>query len=239
MTTPREAFAEIASRADGEIDLAAAALWIAAEEYPDLVVAQELARLDALAAGAAERVDADGPLAARVTALNRYLFSEQAFRGNRDDYYDPRNSYLNEVLARRLGIPISLALVYLAVAERLGLEAAGISFPGHFLLECRDASGEQQVVDAFAGRTLSLDECRRRLSAAAGRPVALDPKIHLRAATRREVSLRVLTNLKQIFVGRGDFGRALSCSDRILLLTPDSPREHKEREAFRARVRLH
>ncbi|MGH0031210.1 MAG: SirB1 family protein, partial [Myxococcota bacterium] len=171
MTTPREAFAEIASLPDADIDLAEAALWIAAEEYPELDVAAELAKLDALAADAALRLAGHERLPDRVGALNRFLFSELAFRGNRDDYYDPRNSYLNEVLERRLGIPISLSLVYLAVAERAGVEAAGISFPGHFLLKC---TGEALVVvDAFQGTTLSREECQRRLDAVAGRPVAL------------------------------------------------------------------
>jgi len=238
VTTPREAFARIAARQDAEIDLAEAALWIAAEEYPQLVVADAMARLDALGAAAATRVARDPRLAPRVEALNHFLFAEQGFRGNRDDYYDPRNSYLNEVLERRLGIPISLSLVYLAVAERAGIEAAGISFPGHFLLKCSGGEGEL-VVDAFAGTTLEAAECQRRLTAAAGRPISLDPAIHLRAASRREILVRMLTNLKQIFVGRGDFGSALSCSDRILLLLPDSPREHKERAALRARVRMH
>jgi regulator of sirC expression with transglutaminase-like and TPR domain len=238
VSSPREAFARIAARPDPEIDLAEAALWIAAEEYPDLVVADELDRLDALGAAAAARVAREERLAPRVEALNHFLFTEQGFRGNRDDYYDPRNSYLNEVLERRLGIPISLSLVYLAVAGRAGIEASGISFPGHFLLKCSGSEGEL-VVDAFAGATLGIAECQRRLSAAAGRPIPLDPALHLRAASPREILVRVLTNLKQIFVGRADFGSALSCSDRILLLVPDAPREHKEREALRARVRMH
>jgi regulator of sirC expression with transglutaminase-like and TPR domain len=261
MIAPRDAFARVVARPDGEIDLAEAALWIAAEDHPDMVVDDELAKLDSLGARAAERIAGTDPLALRVTALNRFLFEEQGFRGNRDDYYDPRNSYLNEVLRRRVGIPISLSLVYLAVAGRAGVQAAGICFPGHFLLKCsatapapepaarprRTATGPRAwrggegevVVDAFAGSMLSVAECQRRLDAAAGRPVPLYPALHLRAASHREILVRVLANLKQIFVGRGDFGAALSCSDRILLLAPDSPREHKEREALRARVRLH
>lgn len=255
MSSPREAFARLARRPDPEIDLAEAALWIAAEEYPDLVVDDEMARLDALGSAAAARVEAAPSFPARVAALNRFLFVEERFRGNRDDYYDPRNSYLNEVLERRVGIPISLALVYLAVADRAGIEAAGISFPGHFLCKCvggesardrppidLDSEGvgdELVVIDAFAGGVVPLEECERRLSAAAGRPVRLDPEIHLRGASHREILVRVLGNLKQIFVGRGDYGAALSCSDRILLLFPDASRERAEREALRARVPLH
>ena len=237
MITPREAFARIAARADAEIPLAEAALWIAAEEYPDLVVEDELAKLDALGDAAATRLAVGDPLALRVQALNRFLYTEQGFRGNREDYYDPRNSYLNEVLERRLGIPITLSLVYLEVARRAGIEAAGISFPGHFLLKC--IGDGERVVDPFAGVELSPAECQRRLSAVAGRPVPLDPALHLRAASPREILVRVLTNLKQIHVARADFGGALSCSDRILLLVPDSTREHKEREVLRARVRIH
>ncbi len=250
MRSPRDEFARIAALKDSGIDLAEAALWIAAEEYPGLDVPAYLARLDDLAQAAAPTLPKGADLSFRVAHLNRFLFVECGFRGNRNAYYDPRNSYLNEVIERRLGIPITLSLVYMAVAERVGLDTSGLSFPGHFLLKCVgerqagvDASadeGEREVVvDAFAGGTLSFAECEGRLSAAAGRPVALDPALHLRAASRREVLVRVLTNLKQIFLSRDDHGAALSCCDRILLLTPGAPRELEERDALRARVRVH
>lgn len=239
MTSPRDAFARIARLPDAEIDLAEAALWIAAEEHPGVDVAESLRRLDALAEALAPGWPQGGTLADRVARLNRYLFAEQGFRGNLRDYYDPRNSYLDQVIDRRLGIPITLAIVYMAVASRLGLDCRGISFPGHFLVKCVDADEGELVVDAFSGALVSRAECQRRLDAVAGRRLRLDPALHLRAASAREILVRVLANLKQIFHAKGDLAGALACCDRILLLTPDAPLEQRERDALRARVRVH
>jgi regulator of sirC expression with transglutaminase-like and TPR domain len=236
--SPRDEFARAAGAAADEIDLAAAALWIAAEEVPGLDVPAYLARLEALAGALAPAWPADAALALRVACLNRFLFEEQGFRGNTADYYDPRNSYLNEVIDRKLGIPITLSIVYIAVARHLGLDARGISFPGHFLVKCLGAEG-YVVVDAFAGAALSRSECQERLGAVAGREVALDPALHLRAATGSEVLVRTLSNLKQIYLARGDLAGTLSCVDRILLLTPDDPLERRDRDALRGRLPVH
>ncbi len=225
---PRERFAEIAERPDAAIDLAEAALWIAAEEYPSLDVAAYLARLDALAAGAAPSVHAAADDASRVARLNRFLFVEQGFRGNRDDYYDPRNSFLSDVLERRTGIPIALSLVYLAVGRRLGLDVRGISFPGHFLVKHVGSAGEI-VIDPFERAVLDRDACQRHLDAALPVPEPLRPEQHLRAASAREILARMLGNLKRIFAARHDLERTLACCDRILLLLPDSPAELRVR----------
>jgi regulator of sirC expression with transglutaminase-like and TPR domain len=239
VTSPRAELARIAGLPDAEIDLAEAALWIAAEEHAGVDVRACLRRLDALAEALARDWPARGGLADRVARLNRHLFAEHGFRGNQRDYYDPRNSFLDQVIERRLGIPITLAIVYMAVARRLGLDARGISFPGHFLVKCVDPREGELVVDAFAGSVVSLAECQRRLDAAAGRHLRLDPAVHLRAATPREILVRVLGNLKQIFHAKGDLAGALACCDRILLLTPDEPMAQRERDALRARVRVH
>jgi regulator of sirC expression with transglutaminase-like and TPR domain len=225
---PRARFTEIAALPDAAIDLAEAALWIAAEEYPALDVASCLARIDALAAEAAPALRGAPDEAARVAALNRFLFVERGFRGNRDDYYDPRNSFLNEVLERRVGIPITLSLVYLAVGRRLGLELFGISFPGHFLLKCL-VPGGFLVVDAFEREILDLDACQRRLDAALPVPALLQPELHLRAAAPREILARLLGNLKQIYAAEGDLERTLGCCDRILLLAPHALSELRDR----------
>jgi regulator of sirC expression with transglutaminase-like and TPR domain len=238
VSSPRDAFTRIATGPDAGIDLAEASLWIAAEEYRALDVAGYLARLAAMAWQLASDWPRDADLATRVARLNRFLFVEQGLRGNRDDYYDPRNSFLNEVIDRGLGIPITLCIVYIAVGRRLGLDVRGISFPGHFLAKCVD-DAEQIVVDAFAGGALSPVECQRRLDAVNERPVPLDLALHLRAASNHEILVRVLSNLKQIYVSRGDLEGALSCSDRILLLTPSAPLELRDRDALRRRVRLH
>jgi len=223
----RERFAALVAPGVQEIDLAEAALWIAAEEYPDLDVAAYLARLDALAEQAAPALRAAGNLAARIEALNRFLFQEQGFAGNREEYDDLRNSYLNEVLDRRRGIPITLSLVYVEVARRLGLRAFGISFPGHFLAKV--VGGEETVVDAFFGRVLSRRECQERLEAVVASPVELRPELHLRAATPRETLVRMLANLKHAGIRSGDTLRALGASERILLVEPGAVSELRER----------
>ena len=153
--------------------------------------------------------------------LNRFLFSEQGFSAA-SEYYDPRNSYLNEVLERRCGIPITLALVYIAVARRAGIDARGVAFPGHFLVRC-PAQDEERIVDAFHGRTISFAECAARLANALGPDTPLRPELHLRDASARETLVRMLANLQRIFAGSGDAERLLACCDRIVLLTPRDP----------------
>jgi regulator of sirC expression with transglutaminase-like and TPR domain len=225
--SPRDRFAAIASAKESEIALDEAALWIAAEEYAGLDVSAYLARLDSLAEGAGARLEGARSDAERVGRLNRFLFLEEGFGGNRSDYYDPRNSYLNEVLDRRSGIPITLSLVYIAVGRRLGLRVEGIGFPGHFLVKWR---GEQElIIDAFQGETLSLEDCQDRLASAAGQSVALHPELHLRTAGAHEILTRLLGNLKQIFVQRQDWNRALDCCERTLLVCPDAPHELRDR----------
>jgi len=224
----RDRFAELASRRDeslGPSELELGATLIAAEEYPDLDHAGVRDAFEALAARARERLaESDG--AERVERLNRFLFGEEGFAGARE-YYDPRNSYLNEVLARRCGIPITLAIVYIAVARRAGLDARGISFPGHFLVRC--AGRDEQLIDAFHGRTITLGECEARLVSALGPGAELRPELHLRDASSREILLRMLANLSRIFAHSGDAERLLACCDRIVLLTPADPAALRDR----------
>jgi regulator of sirC expression with transglutaminase-like and TPR domain len=224
---PRERFAEIAALPDAAIDLAEAALQVAAEEYAALDVGLCLARIDALADEAAPRIEAAQESTERVAELVRF-FTEHGFRGNTLDYYDPRNSFLNEVLERRIGIPITLSLVYLSVGRRLGIPFHGVSFPGHFLLRC-DVPEGLVVVDAFEQAILDRDACQRRLDAALPVPARLDPELHLRPASAREILARLLGNLKRIWAARGDLERTLGCCDRILLLAPDEPGELRDR----------
>lgn len=230
VSAPRERFAELARGDDADIDLAAAALWIAAEAYPGLDIERYLRMLDELAREAGASVLADAP-AERVSELLRFLFSEQRFVGNTDDYYDPRNSMLNEVLDRRTGIPISLALLVVEVARRIGLELCGVSFPGHFLV--RTADEPPTLVDAFSGRILEREECEVLLRKALGKDASLEPE-HLRAASAREVLVRMLANLKRIYLQREDLEAALACSDRLLMLLPDTPLELRDRGLIHA-----
>jgi len=226
MSEARQQFAAAVSRPDDRIDLAEAALLIAREEYPELEVGAYLRRLDELAATARPSVNPDSPAAEQVAQLNRFMFVERGFAGNRDNYYDPRNSYLNEVLDRRTGIPISLSLVYAEVAQRLDLPVYGVSFPGHFLVKYVGTS--EIIVDPFFGMVITRQECWQRLHGIYGSKARLEPRM-LRPASHREILVRLLSNLKQIYVDTADFDRALACVDRILLLQPDDARELRDR----------
>ncbi len=241
----RRRFAALAARPDAEIGLAEAALLLAAEEYPDLDMRHYRRVLDGLCDGARARVG-EAAIGARgglgpcevVGALNRYLFEECGFRGNRDAYYDPRNSFLNEVLDRRLGIPISLALLYIEVGRRAGLPLVGIGFPGHFLVGC-DAPEGRLLIDPYEGGKLLTElDCIAILTQLHGRRVPL-ARHYLAPIGPRAFLVRMLANLKAIYLAREDYCRALAAVERILLLTPDAAEErrdrgllHLKREAF-------
>ena len=213
-------------------DLARAALAVAREEYPDLDEAAYLGRLDELAAGVLSGLPSGASAQRREGRINTWLFHEQGFAGNRDDYYDPRNSYLNEVLDRRLGIPLTLCIVYMEVGKRCGLRVDGIGFPGHFLCKVHLGDGEL-VVDPFhGGKLLGTPELKQRLAAAVGDKVRFDPRV-LRAAEPREILVRMLQNLRSVYQERSDMPRALSAVDRILLLQPGNTRELRERAQLR------
>ena len=243
----RERFAEIASGSAAEIDLAEAALWIAAEARPDLDVAAYRVRLVELALRAQPRLA--GALSARECAatLTRFLHDEVGLRGNRDEYYDPRNSYLCDVLDRGLGIPITLSIVWIDVARRLGQRAEGIAFPGHFLAKLQPGGGRRApgergppsevVVDCFSGRLLSEGECRALLEQALGRAAVWKPEL-LAAAPPRQILARLLRNLLPIHTQRGELGAALACCDRIALVEPESAGEMRALAAeLRRRLR--
>jgi regulator of sirC expression with transglutaminase-like and TPR domain len=217
------------------VDLARAALAVAREEYPDLDEAAYLGRLDELAAGALAGLPSGASPQRRVGRINAWLFHEQGFAGNRDDYYDPRNSYLNEVLDRRLGIPLTLCIVYMEVGKRCGLRVDGVGFPGHFLCKVQLGDGEL-VVDPFhRGQLLGMPELKERLSAAVGDKVRFDPRV-LRAAQPREILVRMLQNLRAVYQERNDMPRALSAVDRILLLQPGNTRGLRERAQLREQL---
>jgi len=237
VASPRERFRESIQGSDGKIDLAEAALWIAAEDSQPIDVADYMLRLDSIAAEVEPGVRLACSDRARVEVLNRSLFVDQHFSGNRDDYYDPRNSWLNDVLDRKLGIPISLAIVYIAVAQRLGLDVCGISFPGHFLL--KHVGAAETVVDPFVGRILDREDCRELLAAVGASDAEFRPALQLRAATNREILVRLLSNLKYIWLRRSDFERALACCDRILLLAPDAPEFLRDRGLVHEHLECH
>ena len=235
MTSPTtKRLLDLMGRPDDDIDLAEAALLVAAEEYPELDLPGYLAQLDALAETLRRRLAPDLPVPQQIEALNRYLFEELGFRPNPADYYDPRNSFLNDVLDRRLGIPLTLSIVYIEVGRRLGLPLSGVSFPGHFLVRCA-VSGGMVIIDPYSsGISLSIEDLRERLKLLKGDDVPSEEQVAamLGAAAKSDVLVRMLRNLKAIYANRGDLERALSCSQRILLIAPDNADELRERAAL-------
>ncbi len=210
------------------IDLARAALAVAREEYPDLDEARYLRLLESIATSVQAGLPHGATVERRVGRLNACLFHELGFAGNQDDYYDPRNSFLNEVLDRRVGIPITLSIVYMEVGRRCGLRIDGVSFPGHFLCKVHLEGGEL-IIDPFhRGQLLGVEDLKKRLASAVGEQVRFDPRV-LRAARPREILVRMLQNLRSVYEDRNDVPRALSAVDRLLLLAPEDVRGLRER----------
>ena len=236
MTSPAEQFAALVDRPEGNVDVARAALVYALNEYPELDVGACLARLDALGESARARIDDAGrePFAA-LDALNEFLFEEEGFAGNTKAYRDPRNSFLNEVLERRLGIPITLSVVYCEVAARAGLPVRGVGFPGHFLVR-HDAPQGEIFLDPFnAGRILNDEELQEMLARFAGPEAGLE-EAHLRPATARETLARMLRNLKGIYAAGAAQEKLLWVTELLLLLEPDVPEEIRDRGAVLANL---
>ena len=218
--------------------LAQAALVIARIEYPRLDVPAYLAKLDAMGALAEHAIQChvdttgDASTLSCITAMNRYLFEELHFVGNRDKYEDPRNSCLNEVLDRRTGIPITLSVVYMEIARRAGLQIEGINFPGHFLVRCPDLdshSGGSLIIDPFhAGALLSEHDCRLLLQRHVGSEVAFNRSL-LAPTTRLQIVARMLLNLKRIYVHMRSFPQARDVTELLLSLTPSALNELRDR----------
>ena len=232
----RRLFGEMASRPDGEVDLAEAALLIAEEEYPGLDRSRYLGALDELARAAARRTGGETEPHAIVNALSDYLFEEVGFHANESEYYDPRNSFLNEVLDRRLGIPITLSLVYSEVARRLRLPVVGVGMPGHFVVKFV-APHEEIIIDPFhRGLILTREDCARLVEGASGGVVQFRQE-HLAAVSRKGILTRILNNLKGIYLRQKDLERALGVVERLLLVNPDSLSELRDRGLIRYRLR--
>jgi regulator of sirC expression with transglutaminase-like and TPR domain len=225
----RREFSMLAAREP--IPLARGALLLAKEEYPDLDVEKCLDQLAALAREAEPAVRAGADTIEKIQLLSDFLFTRKGFEGNREQFGDPRNSFLNDVIERRLGIPITLSVVYIEVGRRLGLNLFGVSFPTHFLVKAIDERGEL-IIDPFnGGAILSLDEIRARLTQIYGQPVDVNPAM-LKAVGARQILVRMLRNLKGIYTNASDWPRALAAMDRILLLDPRSLEELLERGAL-------
>jgi regulator of sirC expression with transglutaminase-like and TPR domain len=233
MNAVRSEFGRLVAREP--IPLARGALLIAKEEYPDLDVEHYLDRMTALARQAESLVSVGANTVERVQLLSGFLFDEQGFAGNREEYSDPRNSFLNQVLERRRGIPITLSVIYLDIGRRLGLNLYGVSFPAHFLVKAVDERGEL-IIDPFnGGEILGLEEICARLAQVYGRPMELEPAM-LRAVGARQILTRMLRNLKSIYMTAGDWRRSLAALDRILMVDARAADELLERAGLYERL---
>jgi len=231
-----EPFAQLIARGDARIDLARACLLIAEDAYPGLDVERYLGEIERMAMRVRGQLPKDCGAEERVVALNQFLYGELGYWGNTDDYYDPRNSYLNEVIERKTGIPITLSILYMELGRRVGLPLEGISFPGHFLVRLRMRGG-MLVLDPFSGGApQSEDELRSRVKRVIPDGVADDLPASelpldqfLEPATNRQILSRLLRNLKGIYRDADKPERMLEVLNRMLLLTPDASAELRER----------
>ena len=227
------------SREDASIDLATAALAIARTEYPALDTPYYLTRLENLAERVRSRMRSSPTARETVALLNRVLFDEQGLRGNRDDYYDPRNSFLNDVLDRKLGIPITLSVIYMDVARRVGFPIAGTGMPGHFLLKHYDVMDGEIIIDPFnRGRIVGNAECQQRLNEIYSGQIELQPEF-LQPVTHRDILTRLLNNLRQIYFTQRNFRKGLATLDLLLTIPPRSPELLRERALVRLNLEQH
>jgi regulator of sirC expression with transglutaminase-like and TPR domain len=232
----RLAFAQLVRQPETAIDLAEATLLIAKEEYPGLDVPAYLARFDEM--GADVRMLA-GPIQdprRLIAGLREYLFQHLGFRGNTDNYYDPRNSFLNEVLDRRIGIPITLSAVYLEVARRIGLRVHGVGMPGHFLVKYVGPC-EEIVIDPFGGgRIVSSADCQQMLDHVFDGKRRFEPGM-LAIVGTRTILTRMLANLKVIYFNDEQYDKALSIVERLLILHPQNACEIRDRGLLSCQLR--
>jgi regulator of sirC expression with transglutaminase-like and TPR domain len=199
------------------LDVAEVSLSLARDEYPRLDVEACLGEIVSMAHEARRYVRGDLP--GRVQGLCRYLFHDMGFRGNVKDYYDPLNSYFNQVLERRTGIPITLSALVMAVGRRAGLQVEGIGLPGHFIVRVGDGAGSLLVDPFHGGRQLSGTDCENLVRQATGAPIALSP-LSLEPIPLGLMLRRMLNNLKGIYLGLEDFARAIRIMERMLQLNP-------------------
>ncbi len=230
--TPLEYFSALV-QSDDHFPLLEAAVSLAQDEYPDLDVQQVLGDVDQLLARLKRRLPADAAPLQRLRVLNQFFFRDLSFGGNVNDYSDPDNSHLNVVLRTRRGIQISLAVLWLELAQGLGLNARGVCFPGHFMLKVNLPKG-QVVIDPFTGQSLSREELSERLEPYKRRSGLVDDfevplGLYLQAAPPRDIIARMLRNLKEIHRAQEDWQRAIAVQDRLVVLLPDAWSEYRDR----------
>ncbi|WP_291011502.1 tetratricopeptide repeat protein [Hydrogenophaga sp.] len=230
--TPLGYFAALVGE-DDSLPLLEAAAAIAQDEYPELDVQQVLGDVDQLLARVKRRsAEATGPMQ-RLRVLNQFFFRDMGFGGNVNNYYDPDNSYVNVLLKTRRAIPITLAVLWLELAQGLGLKARGVNFPGHFMVKVNLPNG-QVVIDPFTGQSLSREDLSERLEPYKRRNGLVDDfdvpvGLYLQAAGPREILARMLRNLKEVHRTQEDWLRLIAVQDRLLILLPDAWVEYRDR----------
>jgi len=227
-------------QSDAQFPLLEAAISLAQDEYPHLDVQQVLGEVDQLLARVKRRIPADAPATHRLRILNQYFFRDLNFGGNVNDFYDPDNSYLSVVLHSRRGIPVSLAVLWLELAQGLGLSARGVSFPGHFMVKVNLPQG-QAVIDPLTGQSISREELAARLEPyrdgdglEEGQEVPLG--LYLQVAPPRQIIARMLRNLKEIHKTQADWQRLVAVQDRLLVLLPQAWDEYRDRGLVHAEL---
>jgi len=211
----------LAQNPTAPLDVATLALQLARDEYPDLDVEAYLSELDGMAHEARHQMH--GALLSKLEGLCRYLFHDLGFEGNSKNYYDPRNSYLNEVLDRRTGLPISLSVVAMSVGQRAGLNVQGVGLPGHFIAKVVGPKGQEVLFDPFdGGRVLTVEQCERLVEEVVGTPFKATAA-NLGAVPVGAIVLRLLSNLKGVYLQQGDFVRAVRIIGRLRQLSPNDP----------------
>ncbi len=230
--TPLAYFASLV-REDQGFPLLEATVAVAMDEYPELDVQQVLAQVDQLLARLRRRFAPDAGALQRLRLLNQFFFRELSFGGNVNHYYDPDNSHLNRVLERRKGIPITLAVLWLELAQGIGLKAHGVNFPGHFMIKVELPQG-QAVIDPFTGASLSQEDLAERLEPYKRRHGLVDEfdvpvGLYLQSAAPRDILARVLRNLKEIHRNQADWARLARVLDRLVLLLPEDWSEQRDR----------
>ena len=221
----------LAPMPDAELPLFETALLIARDEYPDLQAEAYIGLVSDYAGRLGKSINPDLDLPSKLTAINHFLYRELGFSGNEQDYADPRNSYLNQVFDRKLGIPISLAVVQIEVMRRVGLALDGISFPGHFLVRLPVDDGILVLDPYNQGRPVGFEELRERIAPHMDGQMPTDQQLFqvLEPATARMTAMRMIRNLQAIYQQAGDFERVARSADRLLKLAPDLPEALRDR----------
>ena len=233
----RQLFTEAVTGPEHRLDLARVALLIASEEYPGLDSLRYVAKLEVMAAAVRPAVTTTDDPTLKIEYLNAYLFDERGFRGNAEEYYDPRNSFLNDVVDRRLGIPITLSIIYMEVGRRVGMPLQGVGMPGHFIMKYAEPE-EDIYIDPFnRGRMLSRQACEELIQQLYGESVPFRESF-LAPVSKKQILSRMLMNLKAIYIQTQDHLKALSVIERLLIIQPDGEQEMKDRAALRNLIRM-